>query len=99
MKRTFPWVLTACFAWASLAVGCGRSGLRLAGAATDTVYVGVAVGLTTPSRYVGVYNGVQLALDELNQERPEGAPPLALRRAPAEAKSALEIAAAFRDDP
>lgn len=99
MKRTFSRLFAASCACALLSAGCGRPGARLAGSAGDTVYVGVAVGLTTPSRYVGVYNGVQLALDELNAERPDGAPPLALRRAPSEARSAVEIAAAFRDDP
>ncbi|HEY0994814.1 MAG TPA: ABC transporter substrate-binding protein, partial [Gemmatimonadaceae bacterium] len=66
---------------------------------SDTSYVGVAVGLRTPERYADVYVGVQMALDTLNATRPDGAPLLALRRAPADAKSAVEVAVAFRDDP
>ncbi|MEO8337210.1 MAG: ABC transporter substrate-binding protein [bacterium] len=65
----------------------------------DTLWVGVAVGLTSPERYVNVFEGVQIALDQLNQQRPAGSAPLAMRRAPAEAKSAVAVAAAFRNDP
>jgi hypothetical protein len=68
-------------------------------AGSDSVYVGVAVGLQTPSRYVNVFNGVQLALDELNASRPSGAPPLAMRRAPTDVATSVQVAAAFRDDP
>ncbi len=39
-----------------------------------------------------------MALDELNRGKP-GGPVLAMRRAPAEAKSPVAVAAAFRDDP
>jgi branched-chain amino acid transport system substrate-binding protein len=65
----------------------------------DTLWVGVAVGLTSPERYVNVFEGVQLALDQLNQQRPSGSAPLAMRRPPSDAKSAVAVAAAFRDDP
>lgn len=77
----------------------GASPLRGRLTRADTVYVGVAVGLESPERYVNVFRGVQVALDELNAARPAGAPALALRRPRAGAKSAVEIAAAFRDDP
>jgi branched-chain amino acid transport system substrate-binding protein len=66
---------------------------------SDTVYVGVAVGLQNPERYENVFRGVELALDELNEVRQLGTPALALRRPPADAKSHIEVAAAFRDDP
>ena len=65
----------------------------------DTAYVGVAVGLTNPERYTHLFDGVALAFDSLNRIRPEGAPPLALRRAPSAADSPVKIATAFRDDP
>src|SRR5689334_4408479 len=65
----------------------------------DTVYVGVAVGLTNPERYAHEFEGVELAFDSLNRIRPKGAPPLALRRAPTSADSPVKIATAFRDDP
>jgi branched-chain amino acid transport system substrate-binding protein len=82
------------------AAGCDevRAAARL-GSSADTSYIGIAVGLRTPERYKDVYPGVQMALDELNAKRPEGAPILALKRAPTSAKSAVDVAAAFRDDP
>lgn len=81
------------------ATACGGTGRLLHVGRGDTAYVGVAVGLESPERYVDVFKGVQLALDELNARRPSGAPVLALRRAPAQAKSAVDVASAFRDDP
>jgi branched-chain amino acid transport system substrate-binding protein len=80
------------------AVACGGGGTRLGGGA-DTAYVGVAVGLTNPERYADMFDGAQLAFDELNAKRPSGAPVLALRRAPASASSPVKVATAFRDDP
>ncbi|MBA3671253.1 MAG: ABC transporter substrate-binding protein, partial [Gemmatimonadaceae bacterium] len=68
-------------------------------AAGDTLWVGVAVGLKNPERYVNVFEGVQIALDELNAKRPPGASVLAMRRPIANAKTPVEIAVAFRDDP
>jgi branched-chain amino acid transport system substrate-binding protein len=79
--------------------GCGARVPGFGAAAADTAYVGVAVGLQNPERYANVFRGVELALDELNARRPADAPVLALRRPSAEAKSHVEIAAAFRDDP
>lgn len=79
--------------------GCDRVRAIAGPAGADTVYVGVAVGLRTPERYADVFPGVQMALDRLNANRPDDAPVLALKRAPASAKSAVEVAAAFRDDP
>lgn len=78
---------------------CGSHGPLGSAARGDTVFVGVAVGLTSPERYVNVFEGVQMALDQLNATRKPGSAAIALRRAPATAKSAVAIAAAFRDDP
>jgi branched-chain amino acid transport system substrate-binding protein len=78
--------------------GCSR-GSPSAAARADTAFVGVAVGLTSPERYVNVFVGVQLALDELNARKTAGAPVLALRRAPSAAASPVAVAVAFRDDP
>lgn len=102
-----PWAPFAALRLAALGLlplatlaGCGRAAVgRLDPGAGDTVYVGVAVGLQSPERYANVFRGVEMALEELNAARPAGAPPLALRRAPDSASSAVEIAAAFRDDP
>lgn len=81
------------------ATGACANGGRQGATASDTAFVGVAVGLTSPERYANVFVGVQLALDELNARATPGAPTLALRRAPATATSPVEVAAAFRDDP
>src|SRR5215213_9211673 len=78
---------------------CGGRLPGVRASAADTAYVGVAVGLQNPERYANVFRGVELALDELNAHRPSGAPVLALRRPPKDAKSHVEVAAAFRDDP
>lgn len=78
---------------------CGPSDALGRGVTADTAYVGVAVGLQSPERYADVFNGVQVALDELNAGRPAGAPILAMRRPPADAKAAVQVATAFRDDP
>lgn len=84
------------FAASLLAAGaCADRGVG----AGDSSYIGVAVGLTTPERYRDVFVGVQMAIDELNAKRPDGAPILAMRRAPDKAASAVEVAVAFRDDP
>ena len=79
--------------------GCGRGTPTFGRSGRDTVYVGVAVGLTSPERYVNVFEGVQLALDELNKKRGPKTPALALQRAPSSATSPVAIAAAFRDNP
>ena len=81
------------------ATGCHARSLSTFGTRSDTAFIGVAVGLQSPERYANVYTGVQLAIDELNAARPAGAPVLALRRAPDHAKTHVDIAAAFRDDP
>lgn len=94
-------MVSGVLALVSLAVsGCDAVGAVSGRAASvDTAFVGVAVGLRTPERYADVFPGVQMALDALNAGRPARAPVLALKRAPAGAKSAVEVAAAFRDDP
>lgn len=57
------------------------------------------MGLTNPARYRDMFDGAQLAFDELNSKRPPKAPVLAVRRAPTSADSPVKIATAFRDDP
>ena len=95
MRRTHVFAILGA---ATGACACGGSGVSRAGAA-DTLYVGVAVGLQAPERYADVFNGVHIALNELNGKRPSGSRPLGLRRAPAEAKATVQVATAFRDDP
>jgi branched-chain amino acid transport system substrate-binding protein len=94
--------IARCFGVLVLPLGlaaCGDVAPALGRGGADTAYVGVAVGLTNPERYAHLFEGVALAFDSLNRIRPPGAPPLALRRAPATADSPVKIATAFRDDP
>ncbi|HYD53017.1 MAG TPA: branched-chain amino acid ABC transporter substrate-binding protein [Gemmatimonadaceae bacterium] len=94
-------IRASALAFVALATGAcdGVPSLSSARGGGDTVFVGVAVGLRTPERYADVFPGVQMALDELNASRPTGAPVLALRRARSGARSAVEVAAGFRDAP
>lgn len=92
-------VAVAVVAELTATTGCSPSRAFGRGASADTAYIGVAVGLQSPERYVDVFNGVQIAIDQLNTARSPGAPVLALRRPPADAKAAVQVAAAFRDDP
>lgn len=101
-RLALPQALAATMLLAALAgiEGCrSRAGTAFGKSAADTAWVGVAVGLKTPARYVNVFAGVQQALDELNAARGPGTPFLAIRRAPVSAASPVEVAAAFRDDP
>jgi branched-chain amino acid transport system substrate-binding protein len=87
------------FALLVAAGACGSSTVLGRTVARDTAFVGVAVGLQAPERYADVFNGVQIALNELNASRPPGTPILAIRRPPENATAAVQVAAAFRDDP
>jgi len=99
-SKTTPLALLAtAVTFAALAAGGGCARLAPGGGSMrDTAYVGVAVGLENPARYVNVFHGVQLALDELNARRPAGAPVLAMRRAPTDARTHLDVASAFVRD-
>ena len=85
----------------SLAVGLavadsGCSGNASANEAPrDTLYIGVAA-LRTNATY---FNGVTLALERLNSERPRSAPWLALRMPPEVQSSQVKVAELFRDSP
>ena len=74
--------------------GCSRDASANE-APRDTLYVGVAA-LRTNTTY---FNGVSLALDRLNAERPTGAPWLALRMPPEVQASQVKVAEQFRDEP
>ena len=75
-------------------LGCSGGGSSFGGNA-DTLFVGVAAGRANAT----YFNGVQLALDRLNAERPKGAPVLALRLPPEQQPSQVKVAEGFRDDP
>lgn len=62
----------------------------------DSLYIGVAA--VRAARTDAYFNGVALAVTHLNQRRPEGTVPFALRL-PADTPSQVAVAAAFRDDP
>jgi branched-chain amino acid transport system substrate-binding protein len=98
-RRRLVGALSILVAAGAAVLGCGKTPMAELAGRADSAFVGVAVGLQSPARYVNVYTGVQLALDELNKTRPARAPILALRRAPTDAKSHIDIAAAFRNDP
>lgn len=99
-----PNLFTPCTRSAALAAAlplvAGACGGILPGGdvtARDTLYIGVAVAgsaLTTPYG-----NGVVLAVDHLNADRPRGAPPFAVRPSDESTTSQVAVAAAFRDDP
>ena len=71
--------------------------VRRAGAAGDSLYIGVAANPSASG--VAFFQGVQLAIEELNASRPARARPFALRQPPAGQTSQVAVAAAFRDDP
>ena len=75
-RRRRAWRTASCLLLLSQLVACGGDRPSFGGRSSgDTLWVGVAVGLTSPERYVNVFEGVQLALDQLNQQRPSGSAP------------------------
>src|SRR5690242_6957088 len=75
-------------------VSCSRANADAA-IGKDTLFVGVAAARTSPA----YFNGVQLALDRLNAERPHDARPFGMRLPPTIQTSQVAVAARFRDDP
>ena len=71
--------------------------VRAAGEPADAVAIGVAVIPSRPGA-ASVVDGVALAVEHLNARRGDRAP-FVLRRAPQQLTSAVQIAAALRDDP
>ncbi|HET7456830.1 MAG TPA: branched-chain amino acid ABC transporter substrate-binding protein [Gemmatimonadaceae bacterium] len=86
-----------------LAAGCGvRDGSAAlaaarAGAASDSLYIGVAAARSASG--TAYFRGVELAVADLNASRPAGSRPFALRMPPEGQPSQVAVAAAFRDDP
>ncbi|HEX6048726.1 MAG TPA: hypothetical protein VFZ21_05650, partial [Gemmatimonadaceae bacterium] len=72
---------------------CGRPVSAASG--RDTLYIGVAA-LRTNTTY---FQGVEMALAQLNQRRPTDAPVLAMRLPPEVQTSQVKVAESFRDDP
>ena len=83
------------------AAGCGLGNASPIGGATraagDTLYIGVAA--TAAASGAAYFQGVQLAIEDLNATRPAGARPFGLRQPQKGQLSQVAIAAAFRDDP
>ena len=73
---------------------CSRFAAR-ASAGSDTLYVGVAAARSS----VAYFRGVQMALDRLNAERPQGSRPFGLRMPASLQTTQVAVAAHFRDDP
>jgi len=87
-------VVVVSFALALAVADSGCSGSASANEAPrDTLYIGVAA-LRTNATY---FNGVTLALERLNAERPKNAPWLALRLPPEVQASQVKVAQRFRD--
>ena len=68
-----------------------------AGGGADSVAIGVALNPQRPGME-SIYQGVELAVAELNARR-GSRPPLTMRRTPAEMTSAVQVAATLRNDP
>lgn len=82
----------------SVALLPGCSGPRATEtAAGDTLYIGVAATRTALTE--AYFNGVRLAVAELNASRGSESRPFGLRLPPEEQPAQVEVAAAFRDDP
>jgi branched-chain amino acid transport system substrate-binding protein len=77
------------------AAGCGGSGAGPSGGG-DTLFIGVAAAMTDAA--LPYFNGVELAVAELNARRPPAAAPFGLRRPPAEQPTQVSVAIALRDD-
>lgn len=87
-----------CATWlvaASLVLSaCGRT--TPGGAAGDSVVIGVASIHSTGQPF---FQGVQLAVEALNAQRPQGSPPFAIRLPPLEQPTQVAVAESFRDAP
>ena len=79
-----------------MATACSDAGPQ-AGAGGDTLYIAVAAarGPTTEA----YFNGVAMAVDELNAARRPNEPPFGMLLPPEDQPSQVAVAAAFRDDP
>jgi branched-chain amino acid transport system substrate-binding protein len=95
MTRVRPVIALAIVtAFGALSVSCGhRRDVRIG--SRDTLYVGVAAARAN----LAYFRGVQLALDQLNTQRPSGTPAFAIRMPAALQTSQVAVAASFRDDP
>lgn len=84
-----------------VALGCGLGNASpvagLGRSAGDTLYIGVAAAMTASG--AAYFQGVQLAVEDLNATRPAGTPAFALREPEKGQLSQVAIAATFRDDP
>ncbi|MGH7720829.1 MAG: ABC transporter substrate-binding protein, partial [Gemmatimonadaceae bacterium] len=82
----------------ALAASCAPANPSNVGAEQgDSLYIGVAAAVTTATS--PYFDGVSLAVDRLNAERPSGSRPFAIRRPPSEQSTQVAVAASFRDDP
>jgi branched-chain amino acid transport system substrate-binding protein len=77
----------------SFAAACGDT---RQGAAGDSVVIGVASIHSTGQPF---FQGVQLAVEILNAQRPSGSAPFAMRLPPLEQPTQVAVAAGFRDAP
>ena len=78
--------------------GCGGQTVEGAAARGDEWAIGVALNPKRPGMQT-IYNGVELAVDHLNQERAGKGSPFVMRRTPGNVSGAVQIATILREDP
>jgi len=88
-----PWLLVP----AGLAAACAGSP-GVSGASSDSVYIGVAASMASGSNKA-YFDGVRMAVERLNRERPAGSRPLGVRSPASATATQVEIAEGFRNDP
>jgi branched-chain amino acid transport system substrate-binding protein len=81
--------------WLPVAASCGGSAAGPS-AGGDSLYIGVAAAMTEAAR--PYFEGVELAVSDLNARRGPGKPPFGVRRPPAEQPTQVSVAIALRDD-
>ena len=78
--------------------GCGGQVVDGAGRRSDEWAIGVALNPQRPGMHT-IYNGVELAVEQLNQERAGKGSPFVMRKTPENISGAVQIATILREDP
>jgi branched-chain amino acid transport system substrate-binding protein len=96
--QTIAGLRPAVLVLAVAASACGTTGAPAAStAAGDTVFVGVAAAIGPAT--LPYFRGVEMAVDALNAQRPQGSPPFGVRYPLEDQPTQVDVAARFRDDP
>ena len=89
----FPLILLSALAFG----GCGGQTIEAAPERADEWAIGVALNPKRPGMQT-IYNGVELAVEHLNQERAGKGSPFVMRKTPENVSGAVQIATILRDD-